>query len=35
VSARTGAGLAELRGAIAEAAKTRPARTPTPELISL
>ena len=35
VSARTGAGLAELRGAIAEAAMTRPARTPTPELISL
>jgi GTP-binding protein HflX len=35
VSARTGAGLAELRGAIAEAAKTRPIRTPSPELISL
>jgi GTPase len=35
VSARTGAGLAELRGAIAEAAQTRPARTPSPELISL
>ena len=35
VSARTGAGLAELRGAIAEAAKTRPDRTPSPELISL
>jgi GTP-binding protein HflX len=35
VSARTGAGLAELRGAIAGAAKTRPDRTPSPELISL
>jgi GTP-binding protein HflX len=35
VSARTGAGLAELRGAIAEAAKPRPARNPSPELISL
>jgi GTP-binding protein HflX len=35
VSARTGAGLAELRGAIAEAAKTRPVRTPSAELISL
>jgi GTP-binding protein HflX len=35
VSARTGAGLAALRGAIAEAAKTRPARNPSPELISL
>jgi GTP-binding protein HflX len=35
VSARTGAGLAELRGAIAEAANTRPARNPSPELISL
>ena len=35
VSARTGAGLAELRGAIAEAAQTRPARTPSPELLSL
>jgi GTP-binding protein HflX len=35
VSARTGAGLAELRGAIAEAAQTRPARSPSPELISL
>ena len=35
VSARTGAGLAELRGAIAGAAKARPTRTPSPELISL
>ncbi len=35
LSARTGAGLAELRGAIAEAAKTRPARNLSPELISL
>jgi len=35
VSARTGAGLAELRGAIAEAARTRPDRTRSPELISL
>ncbi len=35
VSARTGAGLAELRGAIAEAAKARQARNPSPELISL
>ena len=35
VSARTGAGLAELRGAIAGAAQTRPARSPSPELISL
>jgi GTP-binding protein HflX len=35
VSARTGAGLAELRGAIAGAARTRPDRTPSPELISL
>jgi GTP-binding protein HflX len=35
VSARTGAGLADLRGAIAEAARTRPTRTPSPELISL
>ena len=35
LSARTGAGLAELRGAIAEAARTRQVRTPSPELISL
>jgi len=35
LSARTGAGLAELRGAIAEAAKARQARNPSPELISL
>ena len=35
LSARTGAGLAELRGAIAEAARTRQTRTPSPELISL
>jgi GTP-binding protein HflX len=35
VSARTGAGLPELRGAIAEAARTRPTRNPVPELISL
>ena len=35
MSARTGAGLAELRGAIAGAAKARPIRTPSPELISL
>ena len=35
VSARTGAGLDQLRGAIAEAAKTRPARKPSPELVSL
>jgi GTP-binding protein HflX len=35
VSARTGAGLAELRGAVAEAAQARQARNPSPELISL
>ncbi len=35
LSARTGAGLDGLRGAIAEAAKTRPARNLSPELISL
>jgi len=35
LSARTGAGLAALRGAIAEAARTRQTRTPSPELISL
>jgi GTP-binding protein HflX len=35
VSARSGAGLAELRGAIAEAAGPRPARTPSPESVSL
>jgi GTP-binding protein HflX len=35
MSARTGAGLADLRGAIAEAAQTRPARIPSPEMISL
>jgi len=35
VSARSGAGLAELRGAIAEAARTRQPRTPSPEPISL
>ena len=35
VSARTGAGLAELRGAIAGAARTRPDHTQSPELISL
>jgi GTPase len=35
VSARSGAGLADLRGAIAEAAKTRQPRTPSLEPISL
>jgi GTP-binding protein HflX len=35
VSARSGAGLAELRGAVAEAAQARQARTPSPEPISL
>jgi GTP-binding protein HflX len=35
LSARSGAGLADLRGAIAEAAKTRQPRTPSPEPISL
>jgi len=35
VSARNGAGLADLRGAIAEAAETRQPRTPSPEPISL
>jgi GTP-binding protein HflX len=35
VSARSGAGLADLRGAIAEAAKPRTARTPSPESVSL
>jgi GTP-binding protein HflX len=35
VSARSGAGLADLRGAIAEAAKAREPRTPSPETISL
>jgi len=35
VSARTGAGLAELRGAVAEAAQARQARNPSPETISL
>jgi len=35
VSARSGAGLADLRGAIAEAARTRRPRTPSPEPISL
>jgi GTP-binding protein HflX len=35
VSARSGAGLADLRGAIAEAAKARQPRTPSPEPISL
>jgi GTP-binding protein HflX len=35
VSARTGAGLAELRGAVAEAAQARQARNPSPEPISL
>ena len=35
VSARSGAGLADLRGAIAEAAKPRQARTPVPESLSL
>jgi GTP-binding protein HflX len=35
VSARSGAGLADLRGAIAEAARTRQPRTPSPEPISL
>jgi len=35
VSARSGAGLAELRGAIAEAASPRPARKPSPESVSL
>ncbi len=34
MSARTGAGLAELRGAIAEAARTRPTRTFSPETIT-
>jgi GTP-binding protein HflX len=35
VSARSSAGLADLRGAIAEAARTRQPRTPSPEPISL
>ncbi|HEX5091558.1 MAG TPA: GTPase HflX [Burkholderiales bacterium] len=35
VSARSGAGLADLRGAIAEAARPRAARTPSPESVSL
>ena len=35
MSARTGAGLADLRGAIAEAAQTRPGRTSSPEPITL
>jgi GTP-binding protein HflX len=35
VSARSGAGLADLRGAIAEAARPRPVRTPSPETVSL
>lgn len=35
VSARSGAGLADLRGAIAEAARPRPAHTPSPESVSL
>jgi GTP-binding protein HflX len=35
VSARSGAGLADLRGAIAEAARARQARIPSPEPISL
>jgi GTP-binding protein HflX len=35
VSARSGAGLADLRGAIAEAARARQPRTPSPEPISL
>jgi GTPase len=35
VSARSGAGLADLRGAIAEVAGTRQPRTPSPEAISL
>ena len=35
VSARTGAGLAELRSAVAEAAQARQARNPSPETISL
>ncbi|HEX7250671.1 MAG TPA: GTPase HflX [Burkholderiales bacterium] len=35
VSARTGAGLAELRGAVAEAAQARQTRNPSPEPISL
>jgi GTP-binding protein HflX len=35
VSARSGAGLADLRGAIAEAARARQSRTPSPEPISL
>jgi GTP-binding protein HflX len=35
VSARSGSGLADLRGAIAEAARARQPRTPTPEPISL
>ncbi|MGH8687607.1 MAG: GTPase HflX [Burkholderiales bacterium] len=34
VSARAGAGLADLRGAIAEAARPRPTRTPSPESVS-
>jgi len=34
VSARSGAGLADLRGAIAEAAQPRPARIPSPESVS-
>jgi len=35
VSARSGAGLADLRGAIAEAARPRPARATSPEPVSL
>jgi hypothetical protein len=35
VSARSGAGLAELRGAVAEAAQARQARNPSLEPISL
>ena len=35
VSARSGAGLADLRGAIAEAARLRPVRPPSPESVSL
>ena len=35
VSARSGAGLADLRAAIAEAARSRHSRTPSPETISL
>jgi len=35
VSARSGAGLAELRGAIAETARPRTVRTPSPESVSL